>query len=46
MYTMLLVMYLDGMLTDEGLDLAVGKGWISQAQADMIRAEKAAAQGG
>lgn len=42
MYTMLLSMYLSGVLTDEGLDRAVTIGWITQAQADQIRAEKAA----
>ena len=36
MFDRLLALYLDGRLTDEGLDRAVTRGWISQAQADAI----------
>jgi hypothetical protein len=42
MYERLRVMYLDGRLTDAQLDAAVVKGYITQEQADQIRADKAA----
>lgn len=36
-------LYLSGQLTDEGLDNAVAKGWITQADADEIRSQAATA---
>jgi hypothetical protein len=42
MYDRLRTLYLAGSLSDAGLDNAVTKGWITQAQADQIRADKAA----
>lgn len=42
MYERLRVMYLDGRLSDAGLQNAVTKTWLTQVQADEIRAEKAA----
>ena len=39
MYERLRAMYLDGRLDDAGLDQAVTKGWITEAQADQIRAD-------
>ncbi len=42
MYDTLRRLYLAGSLTDAGLQNAVTKGWITQAQADQIRADKAA----
>ena len=42
MYNYLLNLYLSGRLNDAGLDNAVTKGWITQDQADSIRAAKAA----
>lgn len=41
MYATLHRLYLAGSLTDAGLDNAVTKKWITQAQADQIRADKA-----
>lgn len=41
MYERLKAMYLDGRLNDAGLNNAVTKGWITQDQADEIRAAKA-----
>lgn len=38
MYDRLRSLYLAGSLSDAGLDNAVTKGWITQAQADEIRA--------
>lgn len=43
MYDRLHALYLSGQLSDAGLQNAVAKGWITQAQADQIRADKAAA---
>lgn len=43
MYTYLRNLYLGGRLTEAGLDNAVAKGYITQAQADQIRADKAEA---
>jgi hypothetical protein len=43
MYATLRKLYLEGRLTDAGLDNAVSKKYITQAQADQIRADKAAA---
>jgi len=42
MYATVRRLYLTGQLSDAGLDNAVSKKWITQAQADSIRAEKAA----
>lgn len=42
MYDRLHSLYLSGRLTDAGLDNAVAKAWITQAEADQIRADKAA----
>lgn len=42
MYATLRRLYLAGSLSDAGLDNAVWKGYISQEQADQIRADKAA----
>lgn len=42
MYERLHFLYLSGQLTDAGLQNAVTKGWITQEQADQIRADKAA----
>lgn len=42
MYERLKALYLTGQLSDAGLNNAVTKGWITQAQADEIRAAKAA----
>jgi hypothetical protein len=42
MYDNLRRLYLAGSLTDAGLQNAVTKKWITQAQADQIRADKAA----
>lgn len=42
MYDTLRRLYLTGSLSDAGLQNAVTKGWITQAQADQIRADKAA----
>lgn len=42
MYDRLRTLYLTGQLSDAGLQNAVTKGWITQAQADQIRADKAA----
>lgn len=42
MYSYLLGMYLRGVLTEPALDAAVTKGRITQAEADEIRAAKAA----
>lgn len=42
MYDRLHYLYLSGQLSDAGLQNAVTKGWITQAQADQIRADKAA----
>lgn len=42
MYDRLRSLYLDGRLDDAGLNNAVSKGWITQAQADQIRVDKAA----
>lgn len=41
MYEYLRRMYLAGTLSDAGLQNAVTKSWISQAQADQIRRDKA-----
>jgi hypothetical protein len=41
MYEYLKRLYLAGSLSDAGLQNAVTKGWITQAQADQIRADKA-----
>jgi len=38
MYERLCVLYHDGRLDDAGLDAAVGRGWVTQEQADEIRA--------
>jgi hypothetical protein len=43
MYDYLRRLYLEGRLSDSGLQNAVAKGWITQEQADQIRADKAAA---
>lgn len=40
MYATLRRLYLEGRLDDTGLNNAVTKKWITQAQADQIRAEK------
>lgn len=40
MYERLRTMYLDGRLSDAGLDNAVKKRWITTEQAEAIRAEK------
>lgn len=45
MYDYLRRLYLAGSLSDAGLQNAVTKGWITQAQADQIRADKAAQDG-
>lgn len=42
MYLYLRRLYLEGRLSDEGLQNAVTKGWVTQAQADQIRADKVA----
>lgn len=42
MYDRLHSLYLSGQLSDAGLQNAVTKAWITQAQADQIRADKAA----
>lgn len=42
MYDYLKRLYFEGRLSDAGLDNAVAKGWITQAEADQIRADKAA----
>lgn len=41
MYDRLRQLYLTGQLSDAGLQNAVSKKWITQAQADQIRADKA-----
>jgi hypothetical protein len=41
MYDRLRTLYLSGQLSDAGLQNAVTKKWITQAQADQIRADKA-----
>ena len=40
MYEKLRDLYLSGRLNDAGLDNAVARGWITQEQADQIRADK------
>lgn len=40
MYDYLRRLYLSGALSDAGLQNAVTKGWITQEQADQIRADK------
>lgn len=40
MYERLRALYLDGRLTDGGLAAAVARGWVTQAQADQIKADK------
>lgn len=44
MYDRLHTLYMEDRLNDAGLDNAVLRGWITQEQAEQIRADKAAAE--
>lgn len=46
MYDRIRNLYLTGQLSDAGLQNAVTKKWITQEQADQIRADKAAQDAG